>query len=116
MGFQITHEQIRSFLTACLRDISGTDSAAPVKGVKFGISLHHEMWLYVTRCGLSAVEALRSATSVSAKRFRLSDRGRIEAGLKADLLLVRGDPTTSIECTLDIVDVWRNGTRLHRED
>lgn len=74
------------------------------------------MWLYVKRCGLSAVEALRSETSVGARRFRLSDRGRIEPGLKADLLLVRGDPTTSIECTLNTVDVWRNGTRLHRED
>lgn len=87
-----------------------------MKGTKFGISLHHEIWLYVERCGLSALEALRSATSVSAKRFRLSDRGRIEPGLKADLLLVRGDPTTNIECTFDIVDVWRNGTRLHRKD
>lgn len=110
------YQQIRELRAAGLDIVAGTDSAAPVKGVKFGISLHHEMWLYVTRCGLSAVEALRSATSVSAKRFRLSDRGRIEAGLKADLLLVRGDPRTSIECTLDIVDVWRNGTRLHRED
>lgn len=62
------------------------------------------------------MEALRSATSVTAKRFRLFDRGRIEPGLKADLLLVRGDPTTNIECTLDIVDVWRNGRKLDRED
>lgn len=86
-----------------------------VKGVKFGISLHHELSLYVHRCGLSPVEALRSATSVSAKRFRLGDRGKIAPGLKADLLLVKGDPTTSIGCTIDIVDVWRNGVLCRRE-
>lgn len=86
-----------------------------VKGVKFGISLHHELSLYVHRCGLSPVEALRSATAVSAKRFRLGDRGKIASGLKADLLLVKGDPTTSIDCTLDIVDVWRNGVLCRRE-
>ena len=108
---------MRLFLTFFSLDISSTDSSTGVKkGVKSGISLHHEMWLYVTRSGLSAVEALRSATSVSSKRFHLSDRGRIEAGLKADLLLVTGDPTTSTECTLDIVDVWRNGTRFQWED
>ncbi|MCJ1464238.1 hypothetical protein MMC07_002851 [Pseudocyphellaria aurata] len=110
-----TYQQIRHLRAAGVDIVAGTDSASVLKGVEFGISLHHEMWLYVKRCGLSAVEALRSATSVTAKRFRLFDRGRIEPGLKADLLLVRGDPTTNIESTLDIVDVWRNGTRLDRE-
>lgn len=86
-----------------------------VRGVKFGISIHHELSLYVYRCGLSPVEALRSATSVSARRFCLADRGKIATGLKADLLLVKGDPTTNIDCTLDIVNVWRNGVLYRRE-
>lgn len=86
-----------------------------VKGVKFGISIHHELSLYVYRCGFTPIEALRSATSVSARRFGLADRGKIVPGLKADLLLVKGDPTTNIVCTIDIVNVWRNGILYRRE-
>ena len=79
-----------------------------------GASLHHELWLYVNRCGLTPSEALKSATSVTARRLRLPDRGRLCEGLKADLILVKGDPTVSIDCLTEIVDIWRNGDRLKR--
>ena len=91
---------------------SGSDTSEHIKGLMAGASLHHELWLYVQRCGLTPVEALRSATSVTARCFRLPDRGRIQEGLKADLVLVRGDPTESIDCLEEIVGVWRNGERL----
>ena len=55
-------------------------------------------------------EALRSATSVTARRFRFSDRGRLAEGLKADLLLVEGNPLADIDATLNLRGVWRDGT------
>jgi imidazolonepropionase-like amidohydrolase len=79
-----------------------------------GIALHHELALLV-RAGLSPAEALAAATSVPARCFGLTDRGRIAPGLRADLLLVHGDPCTDITATRNIVTVWRNGIRLHRE-
>jgi imidazolonepropionase-like amidohydrolase len=79
-----------------------------------GITLHHELALLV-RAGLSPAEALAAATSVPARLFGLTDRGRITPGLRADLLLVDGDPCTDITATRNIVAVWRNGTRLQRE-
>jgi imidazolonepropionase-like amidohydrolase len=79
-----------------------------------GASLLHELWLYVNRCDFTPLEALRSATSVPSRRLELSDRGRIEEGLKADLVLIKGDPTSSIDDVTDIVHVWRNGERLTR--
>lgn len=79
-----------------------------------GASLHHELWLYVNRCSMTPLEALQSATSVTARRLQLPDRGRIQEGLKADLVLIKGDPTTSIDCSTEIVDVWRNGEKLVR--
>ncbi len=45
----------------------------------------------------------------------LSDRGRIAPGLRADLLLVQGDPTANIRATRDIVAVWKRGKKLDRE-
>lgn len=66
--------------------------------------------MYVERCGFTPTEALQSATSVTAKRFEfLSDRGRIAEGLRADLLLVKGDPTANIEDISNIVGVWKAG-------
>jgi len=38
-----------------------------------------------------------------------TDRGRIAPGLIADLLLVKGNPTTNISDTLSILGVWRGG-------
>jgi imidazolonepropionase-like amidohydrolase len=79
-----------------------------------GIALHHELALLV-RAGLSPAEALAAATSVPARCFGLTDRGRIAHGLRADLLLVDGDPCADITATRNIAAIWRNGTRLHRQ-
>ncbi|CEN59979.1 hypothetical protein ASPCAL02420 [Aspergillus calidoustus] len=103
---------VRLFKKAGMEIVCGTDSSSHLKGVFVGASLHHELWLYVNRCGFTPLEALQSATSVPARIFKLHDRGRVATGLKADLVLVKGDPTTDIECTQNISEVWRNGIRL----
>ncbi|WP_250562512.1 amidohydrolase family protein [Sphaerisporangium fuscum] len=104
---------------AALRDagvdiIAGTDASIPVPshgGVVHGASLHHELQLLV-KAGLTPVEALRAATSVPARRFGLSDRGRIAPGARADLLLVDGDPTIRIDESLSIRAIWRRGAAV----
>ncbi len=82
--------------------------------VGHGITLHHELTLLV-RAGLSPAEALAAATSLPARLFGLTDRGRIAPGLRGDLLLVDGDPCAHISATRNIIAVWRNGVRLQRE-
>ena len=79
-------------------------------GLAHGASVHHEQQ-YLVEAGLTPVEALRAATSTPARRVGLTDRGRIAPGLRADLLLVDGDPTTVIGDTLNTRAVWRRGTR-----
>jgi len=79
-----------------------------------GALLHNELRLMV-RAGLSPLEALADATSVPAKTFALSDRGVIAAGKRADLLLVRGDPTVDIQATLDIIAIWKQGVKFDRD-
>jgi imidazolonepropionase-like amidohydrolase len=91
----------------------GTDASQPLPflgGLAHGASVHQELQ-YLVQAGLSPVEALRAATSTTAERFGLSDRGRIQVGARADLLLVDGDPTTTIADTLNIREVWRGGVR-----
>ncbi len=73
--------------------------------------MHHELQLLV-EAGLTPVEALRCATSKTAKRFGLSDRGAIKGGMRADLVMVEGDPTRNISDTLNIRGVWRRGVLL----
>lgn len=95
----------------------GTDVSVPVPslgGLAHGASVHHEMQLLV-EAGFTPVEALRSATSITARRFSLHDRGRIIPGARADLLLVDGDPATTISDTLSIREIWLRGTRIIEE-
>ena len=63
----------------------------------------------MNECGFMPAEALRSATSLPAKRFKFSDRGQIKEGLRADLLLVEGNPLEDIDHTLDLRGVWAAG-------
>lgn len=96
--------------------VVGTDASVAVPflgGLAHGASVHHELQLLV-QAGLTPTEALTAATSTPARRFGLTDRGRIAEGLRADLLLVEGDPTTEISDTLSIRTVWRNGTAQER--
>lgn len=104
-------ENVRRLHKAGVTLLAGTD--APNSGTAHGASEHGELELLV-RAGLSPIEALRAATSSPAKRFRLDDRGRIAPGLRADLLLVDGDPTRDITATRAIRGVWKNGYAVDR--
>lgn len=95
--------------------LAGSDAGNP--GTAAGPSLHGEMeWLM--RAGFTSAEALRAATALPARRFGLADRGRIAEGLRADLVLVKGDPEADIRATRAITKVWKNGqpVRLGRLD
>lgn len=91
--------------------LAGTD--VPNPGTAFGVSVHQEME-HLTQGGLTPAQALRAATSLAAARFRLADRGRIAAGLRADLVLVEGDPLTDVQATRAIVGVWKSGQAVSR--
>ncbi len=73
---------------------AGTDAGMP--GTPHGESSLHELELMV-RCGFSPLEAITAATSRSAALLGLGDRGVIEPGRLADLVLVEGRPHERIE-------------------
>ena len=94
-----------------VRILAGSD--APNPGTAHGVSVHRELELLVD-AGLTPVQALRAATSAPAHSFRLGDRGLIEPGRRADLVLVDGDPTSDIRATRAIVQVWKAGVPYDR--
>jgi imidazolonepropionase-like amidohydrolase len=110
LGFAL--ETVRQLHAVGVPVLAGTD--APNPGTAHGASMHRELELLV-KAGLTPVEALRAATSVPARTFSLTDRGRIATGLRGDLVLVNGDPTTDILATRDIAGVWKRGLEIHRD-
>lgn len=70
--------------------VAGTDDLA-------GFTLHSELAMLV-KAGLTPAEAIQVATRNGARYTRTSaERGSIETGKLADLVLVDGDPTKNIE-------------------
>ena len=102
---------VRALHAAGIDVLAGTDAGNP--GTAHGAGLHGELELLV-RAGLTPSQALAAATSRTAKRFALDDRGRIAPGLRADLLLVEGDPTVDITATRAIARIWKNGFAVAR--
>jgi hypothetical protein len=91
--------------------LAGSD--APNPGTAHGLTMHREVELLV-KAGLTPQAALTAATAAPARAYGLKDRGRIAQGLRADVLLVSGDPTTDITTTREIVGVWKGGARVER--
>ena len=82
--------------------VAGTDSLA-------GFILHRELELYV-QAGVPAGEAIRIATENGARYAGvLADRGTVERGKRADLILVDGDPTKDISDIRKISYVLKDG-------
>jgi imidazolonepropionase-like amidohydrolase len=109
--FQNALDAVRQLKAAGVPILAGTD--APNPGTAHGPSIHRELELLVM-AGLSPAEALAAATSVPAKTFGLKDRGNIAPGLRADLVLVKGDPTANVTASRDILRVWKIGQEIPR--
>lgn len=75
-----------------------------------GLTVQREVELY-TRAGLTPAEALRAATLGASEYLGQAGRiGRIERGMKADLVLVAGDPLADIAAIKRPRMVMRGGT------
>ena len=82
-------------------------------GTDSGVSNHGdnaEEFIYMTRAGMSEMEAIESATTVAAKHISLSDViGTLEAGKYADLIGVDASPLDDITELLDVDFVMKGG-------
>jgi imidazolonepropionase-like amidohydrolase len=78
---------------------------------------HGENWReleWMTRLGMTAAEALRTATAINAKILgKDGELGAVRAGCLADLIAVKGDPSQSIAAIRAIEFVMKDGA-VHR--
>ncbi len=109
-----TAEQMRTRMASTLSVIGALHKAGVpiVPGSDTGLvgfGLHREIELYV-QAGMTPMEAIQSATIVSARAMQLDKTaGTIEAGKRADLILVDGDPLKDITTLRKVTRVVTNG-------
>ena len=83
--------------------VAGTDMGFP------GFSVFREIELYVAS-GLTPMEAIQTATIIPARVMnQASILGSIEAGKKADLILIDGDPLENIRNIRQVSQVIKDG-------
>lgn len=89
--------------------VAGTDTGIP--GVFPGAGLHEELKA-LAALGIPPADVLRMATSTAARVLEPGgERGVIEPGAIADLVLVRGDPLADLAALDQIEGVWKRGER-----
>ncbi|MBW2292763.1 MAG: amidohydrolase family protein [Deltaproteobacteria bacterium] len=106
-------DNVRRLHEAGVTILAGSDVQS---GVFPGAALHRELANLVA-AGFSPAEAIRAAT-LDPARFLANggepDSGVIEAGKRADLLLVNGDPSTDIHALAEIREVFLQGVPVER--
>ncbi|KAJ5974795.1 amidohydrolase [Penicillium waksmanii] len=115
--YENSRDSVAAMHQAGIPILAGTDCHEEPNSpfsVPHGESLHLELELLV-EAGLSNLDALRAATSLPAKYFRLTDRGAIEVGKRANLVLLGSDPLQRISATRDIRQVWCGGRKFENE-
>ncbi len=110
-GYQNMQWFIRQFVQAGGIVTTGTD--APGWAVP-GLGVHHELELLVD-AGLTPLEALQAATRNPARVLgKLDQFGTIEAGKRADIIIVNEDPLQDIRNLKKIHGVIQNGKLIDR--
>ena len=112
-SYAIVQANVANMHKAGIPIAAGTDAVGNFAGVNlpFGRTFHCELQNLVA-AGFGNAEVLQASTAGAASLYRLSGRGSIAIGMRADMVLLNSDPTANIENTLDISAAWSGGVRI----
>lgn len=109
--FQFALDNARLLQAAGVPIALGTDAGMP--GTPHGVATLHEMELLV-RAGLTPAQALMAGTANSARAMGvIADRGTIEVGKRADLVLIDGRPWEDISHVHRTHSVFIDGHQVY---
>ena len=123
VAFRIVGEE-QALASVRLRDEAAAFERAYAAGVKIafgtdcGVYPHGENadeFVTMVTKGMSPMDAIRSATVITAELFGLDDVGTIAADKRADIIAVSGNPTADI-AALKNVDFVMKGGRIAKQD
>lgn len=99
----VQHRVTKALHDAGVPIVLGTDLTVP------GHSIHRELELAV-QAGLTPMEAIQAATIVPARAMGLgAESGTVEAGKRADLVIIEGDPLANISAIRSVRGVVARG-------
>ncbi|MEH6546050.1 MAG: amidohydrolase family protein [Sneathiella sp.] len=110
--FEKHRESFKMFYKAGGKIAMGTDAGTP-------FNMHGENAMemaYMVDCGMTAIDALTSSTSIAHSLMELDDRGQIKADFKADMIIVNGNPTEDILMAANSANhrrVIKNGNQVN---
>ncbi|MBT8063790.1 MAG: amidohydrolase family protein [Xanthomonadales bacterium] len=110
---RVRRQLIRELQNAGAGILLGSD-APQIMNVP-GFSVHEEL-AFLVQAGLTPLEALRSGTMQVGKFFGDSTHGCLEAGCRADGVLLGADPLQDIANTRQILGVMQGGSWYSRAD
>jgi imidazolonepropionase-like amidohydrolase len=118
MGFKAGYEgrlkMVRAMHAAGVPLLAGTDCTNPHTYPGFSLPVELEL---LVGCGLTPAEALRTATVNPAKFFgEEKSAGTVEAGKRADLVLLDANPLEKVGNVRTVAGVVANGRYLSAEE
>ncbi len=106
--FPKAKESLSKAIAAGVKIASGSDAPAIWHG------RNAEELVVLVKRGMTPLQAVRAATTVSAELIDAPDLGRIAPGMLADIVGVPGDPLTDITVTQRVKFVMKDGTVYKR--
>jgi hypothetical protein len=113
-GYKRAGQFVKQFTDAGGKIVSGTDSGAGRIGTS-GLTLHEEMMM-LSEIGVPPMKVIQSSTSWAMEAWgKGKEAGTLEAGKRADVLVLNRNPLDDMHATMDIFRIIQGGNVIDRE-